>query len=186
MSLPSDRGPHLIPINPASLGAPRGYSNGMLAPAGGRLLTIAGQIGWDQDQQLVSDDFHRQFAQALSNVVEVVRTAGGLAEDIAQLTLYVTDREEYLADLSGLGETYRMIMGNHYPTMALVEISALLEKGAKIEIQGLAVLAPEREAILESTESMPETATISEFPAAMANAEAIQSADPSEPTEKPS
>lgn len=168
MSLPSDRVPHLIPINPSSLGAPRGYSNGMLAPAGGRLLTIAGQIAWDETQQLVSDDFHRQFAQALGNVVEVVRAAGGEPEDIAQLTIYVTAREDYLGDLSGLGETYRMIMGNHYPTMALVEISALVESGAKVEIQGLAVLAPHGEAILESTEPMPESATVTEFPAAMA------------------
>lgn len=132
----------LTPINPVSLGAPRGYSNGMLAPAGGRLLTIAGQIAWDESQNVVSDEFSAQFAQALSNVVTVVREAGGGPSDLAELTLFVTDRHEYVAALKEVGKAYRDIVGRHYPTMALIEISALLEPRAKIEIQGLAVLPP--------------------------------------------
>ena len=133
----------LIPINPESLGAPRGYSNGMLAPAGGRLLTIAGQIAWDENQNVVSDDFAQQFAQALANVVAVTREAGGEGSDLMQLTIFVTDHREYVASLKQVGEAYRRIVGRHYPAMALVEVKALLEPRAKVEIQGLAVLEAE-------------------------------------------
>lgn len=128
------------PINPQALGAPRGYSNGMLAPAGGRLLAIAGQIAWNEQQELVSDDFAAQFAQALGNVVAVVEEAGGQAGDIAQLTIYVVDRFVYVRQLKQVGAAYRELMGKHFPTMALVEVKALLEPGAQVEIQGLAVL----------------------------------------------
>lgn len=132
-----------LPVNPESLGAPRGYSNGMLAPAGGRLLAIAGQIAWDAEQRLAAEDFPGQFEQALANVLEVVDAAGGRAEDLVQLTIYVVDRSEYLAALKAIGEAYRRLMGRHYPTMALVEVQALLEPGARVEIQGLAVLPAE-------------------------------------------
>jgi enamine deaminase RidA (YjgF/YER057c/UK114 family) len=128
------------PINPASLGAPRGYSNGMLAPAGGRILAIAGQIAWDGEQRLVSDDFAAQFEQALRNVLAVVTEAGGGPEHLAQLTLYVVDRFAYTASLRQIGAAYRQLMGKHFPCMALVEVKALLEPGAQIEIQGLAVV----------------------------------------------
>lgn len=130
----------LKPINPSQLGAPRGYSNGMLAPAGSRLLFVAGQIAWDSEQNLVSDDFAAQFRQALANVVEVVRSAGGEASDLAQLTIYVTDKREYLAGLKEVGRFYRELMGKHFPTMALLEVQGLLEPGAKVEIQALAAL----------------------------------------------
>lgn len=130
----------LVPINPKELGAPRGYSNGMLSLPGGRLLTIAGQIAWDHDQSIVSNDFAQQFGQALANVVTVVREAGGKAADLSQLTIYVTDHKEYVNDLKNVGEVYREHMGRHYPTMALVEVQALLDPAAKVEIQGLAVL----------------------------------------------
>lgn len=132
-----------VPINPPALGAPRGYSNGMLGPAGGRLLAIAGQIAWNAEQKIVSDDFAAQFEQALGNVVEVVRAAGGEPADVVQLTTYVVDRHEYLATLKEVGAAWRRLMGRHYPTMALVEVAALLEPGAKVEIQGLAVLPPQ-------------------------------------------
>lgn len=132
-----------VPINPPALGAPRGYSNGMLGPAGGRLLAIAGQIAWNAEQKIVSDDFAAQFEQALGNVVEVVRAAGGEPADVVQLTIYVVDRHEYLATLKEVGAAWRRLMGRHYPTMALVEVAALLEPGAKVEIQGLAVLPPQ-------------------------------------------
>ena len=133
----------MLPINPMALGKPRGYSNGMLAPAGARLLFIAGQIAWDEAQTIVCDDFRGQFAQALNNVLTVVREAGGGPESIGSLTLYVTDKQEYLACLKELGETYRLAMGRHFPTMALVEVSALLEPRAKVEIQGMAVITAE-------------------------------------------
>lgn len=127
-------------INPQALGAPRGYSNGMLSPPGARLLAIAGQIAWDGEQRLVSDDFAQQFEQTLRNVVTVVDAAGGRVEHIAQLTLYVVDRFAYTAQIKEVGAAYRRHMGKHFPTMALVEVKALLEPGAQVEIQGLAFL----------------------------------------------
>lgn len=130
----------LLPVNPADLAAPRGYSHGMLAPAGGRLLAIAGQVAWDGECSLVGDDFATQFGQALANVVAVVREAGGEPGHLAQLTIFVIDHAEYLAHTREVGEAYRRIVGRHFPAMALVEVKALLEPGAKVEIQGLAVL----------------------------------------------
>lgn len=130
----------LIPINPGDLGAPVGYSNGMLAPPGGRLLFVAGQIAWDAGKRLVGDDFPTQFGCALANVLTVVREAGGGPEDVARLTVYVVDREDYLASLSTLGEVYRGLMGRHFPAMAVVEVQALLEPGARVEIEATAVL----------------------------------------------
>ncbi len=127
-------------INPESLGAPRGYSNGVLCPAGGRLLFVAGQIGWDDAQKLVSDDFVQQFERALSNVLAVVAEAGGKPEQLARLVIYVTDKTEYCARTREIGERWRVLMGRHFPAMALVEVKDLLEAGAKIEIEGIAVL----------------------------------------------
>lgn len=146
-----DDTPRLQPVNPRSLGKPRGYSNGILAPADGRLLFIAGQIACDENQQVVCDDFRGQFVQALNNVVTVVRKAGGRPDDLAQLTIFVTDRREYLACLEELGEGYRLVMGRHFPAMALVEVSALLEPRAKVEVQGIAVVSGKAKALGEST-----------------------------------
>ncbi|MDX6405941.1 MAG: hypothetical protein QOH70_3396 [Blastocatellia bacterium] len=126
-------------INPESLGAPRGYSNGVLTE-GGRLLLIAGQIAWDQQQQIVSADIVEQFDRALANVLAVVTEAGGKPEQIARLVIYVTDKSEYRARLKEIGECYRAHMGKHFPAMVLVEVKSLLEDGAKIEIEGTAVL----------------------------------------------
>lgn len=126
-------------INPQSLGAPRGYSNGILA-APGRMLFVAGQIAWGADQKLVSDDFAEQFGQALNNVVAVVRAAGGTPEDLCRLTIYVTDKKRYIAGIKAIGAKYREAMDRHYPTMALVEVADLLEEGALVEIEGTAVL----------------------------------------------
>ena len=130
----------MLPVNPEALGNPRGYSNGMLAPAGGRLLFVAGQIAWDEAQKVVPGGFAEQFSQALSNVVTVVRAAGGEPADLGSLTIFVVDRQEYVAQLAGVGAAYRELMGRHYPTMALVEVRALLEPLAKVEIQGIAVV----------------------------------------------
>jgi enamine deaminase RidA (YjgF/YER057c/UK114 family) len=129
-----------VPINPEQLGAPRGYSNGMLAPAGGRLLAIAGQVAWDADQQIVDDGFTEQFEQALRNVVAIVREAGGQPHHLISMTIYVVDHRQYLDELSAVGAAYRDVVGRHFPAMALVEVQALIEPGAKVEIQATAVL----------------------------------------------
>ncbi|MEM7587305.1 MAG: RidA family protein [Acidobacteriota bacterium] len=131
----------MTPINPQALGAPRGYSNGILAPAGGRALFVAGQIAWDEQQQIVPGGFPEQFRQALSNVLEVVREAGGAPESIGSLTIFVTDRHDYVDSLKEVGAVYRELMGRHFPAMALVEIQALLEPLARVEIQAQAVIA---------------------------------------------
>ena len=126
-------------INPESLGAPRGYSNGVLIE-GGRLLFISGQIGWDRQQQIVSDDVVEQFDLALANVLAVVQEAGGRPDQIARLIIYVTDKNEYRDRMEEIGERYRARMGKHFPAMVLVEVKSLLEDRAKIEIEGTAVL----------------------------------------------
>lgn len=126
-------------INPESLGAPRGYSNGVLAD-GGQMLFIAGQVAWDQQQQIVSADLVEQFDRALANVVAVVSEAGGQPEQITRLVIYVTDRDEYRARMKEIGERYRARLGKHFPAMVLVEVKSLLEDKAKIEIEGIAVL----------------------------------------------
>ena len=127
-------------INPESLGRPRGYANGVLVPAGGRLLFIAGQIAWDEQQRIVSSDFVAQFDRALANVLTVVAAAGGTPEQIARLVIYVTDKREYLARTREVGACWRARMGQHYPAMALVEVKSLLADDALIEIEGIAVI----------------------------------------------
>jgi len=136
----------LEPVDPEALGAPRGYSHGILAPAGSRLLFVAGQVGWNEAQEIVGDDFVVQFEQALANVVAVVEEAGGTPRHVARLTLYVTDKSLYVDNLSRVGEAYRRRMGRHYPAMALVEVRSLLEPGALIEIEATAALPPEERA----------------------------------------
>ena len=127
-------------INPASLGRPRGYANGVLAAPGGSLLFIAGQIAWDEQQQIVSADFVAQFDRALANVIAVVTEAGGTPEQLARLVVYVTDKEEYRARLPEIGARWRSRMDRHFPAMALVEVKSLLEDDAKVEIEGIAVI----------------------------------------------
>jgi enamine deaminase RidA (YjgF/YER057c/UK114 family) len=129
-------------INPESLGAPRGYSNGVLTQSGGRLLFIAGQIAWDKNQRIVGDDLVEQFDRALANVLSVVSEAGGKPEQIARLVIYVTDKNDYRARMKEIGERYRARMGKHFPAMVLVEVKSLLEDQAKVEIEGIAVLWP--------------------------------------------
>lgn len=127
-------------VNPESLGRPRGYANGVLAPPGGALLFIAGQIAWDEHQRIVGADFVAQFERALANVLAVVTEAGGAPEHVARLVVYVTDREEYRARQQEIGACWRRLMGRHFPAMALVEVKALLEPDAKVEIEGIAVI----------------------------------------------
>jgi len=127
-------------INPASLGSPRGYSNGVLAEPGGRLLFIAGQVAWDEQQSMVSDDLVEQFDRALANVITVATAAGGTPKAIARMVIYVTDRNEYRERMKEIGERYRARMGKHFPAMVLLEVAGLLEDRAKIEIEATAVL----------------------------------------------
>lgn len=127
-------------INPASLGPPRGYSNGVVTEPGGRLMFIAGQIGWNEDQKIVSADLVEQFDRALANLISVVDQAEGSPEQIARLVIYVTDKTEYKNRMSEIGVRYRERMGKHFPAMVLVEVKSLLDNQAKVEIEGIAVL----------------------------------------------
>lgn len=129
-------------INPEALGAPRGYSNGVLTEAGGRLLFVAGQVGWDEKQTIVSDHFVQQFDRALANVIAVVTEAGGSPDQIARLVLYVTSKQEYNECLNEIGKAYRSRLGKHFPAMVLVEVKGLLDDNAKVEIEAIAVLTP--------------------------------------------
>jgi enamine deaminase RidA (YjgF/YER057c/UK114 family) len=138
MSAPEPRA--IAVVDPPDLGPPRGYSNGILVRPGRSLLFVAGQVGWDARQQLVGDGLVEQFAQALANVLLVVAEAGGSADDVVRLTLYVVDREEYVRSRGEIGRHYRQLMGKHYPAMTLVEVSALLEPGARVEIEATAAI----------------------------------------------
>ena len=127
-------------INPEALGTPSGYANGLLADGGGKLLFIAGQIAWDKNQSIVSDDFVEQFDKALANVIAVVRAAGGEPNNMARLVIYVTDKLEYRERTKEVGDRYRKHMGKHYPAMVLVQVAGLLDDRAKVEIEGMAVI----------------------------------------------
>jgi enamine deaminase RidA (YjgF/YER057c/UK114 family) len=130
--------PAMAIINPVSLARPRGFSHGIVAE--GRMLFVAGQVGWNADAELVSDRFDEQFDQALANVLAVVAEAGGTPESICRLTIYVTDKTEYINAQKAVGERYRARMGRHYPAMTLVQVSALLEPGAHVEIEATAMI----------------------------------------------
>lgn len=127
-------------INPEALGAPKGYSNGVLVPAGRDLLFVAGQVGWDGAQKIVGDDFAAQFHQALKNVVTTIEAAGGSPTDLVRMTVYVTDKEQYRAALKQVGAAWRELVGRHFPAMTLVQVAALLEPGAKVELEATAAL----------------------------------------------
>jgi enamine deaminase RidA (YjgF/YER057c/UK114 family) len=119
---------------------PSGYANGMAGT--GEVLAVAGQIAWDEHRRIVSDDFVAQFRQALANVVAVVVAAGGIAEDIVSVTVYVVDKVEYTGSLGDVGRVWREVVGRHFPAMALVQVAGLVEDRAKVEIQALALLQP--------------------------------------------
>ena len=127
-------------VQPEGWARPSGFSNGMVAE--GRLLFVAGQVGWDPTNPLpvFASSFAAQFAQALGNVMDVVRTAGGGPEHVARLTVYVTDKKEYLGALKEVGQAWRLKMGKHFPAMALVQVAGLVEDAAKVEIEATAVL----------------------------------------------
>ncbi len=125
-------------IHPSHFPKPRGYSNGVLGQ--GRFLYIAGQIGWDKDARIVSPDLGVQFLQALDNVIDVVREAGGGTEHIVKLLAFVTDLDAYRASTRAIGEGWRARLGKYYPAMSLVKVAGLLEPGALVEIEGVALL----------------------------------------------
>ena len=117
---------------------PKGYSNGIVAK--GRTLFVAGQVAWNEQEQVVSDNFTDQVRQVLLNIVAILNEGGAKPEHITRMTWYVTDKEEYLSALRSLGKVYQEVIGKHYPTMTLVEISGLVEEGAKVEIETTAVV----------------------------------------------
>lgn len=129
-------------VDPNGWPRPRGYSNGVTASVGphGRLLAIAGQIGWNERNELVAGGIAEQTAQALINVVAVLAAANGDASHLVRLTWYVTDKRAYRAAEKSIGAAYRDIIGDHYPAMTLVQVADLLEDGALVEIEATAFI----------------------------------------------
>ncbi|ROZ72387.1 RidA family protein [Ramlibacter sp. WS9] len=125
-------------ILPAGWPRPKGYSNGVVAS--GRMLFIAGMIGWDSQGQFHTDDFAAQARQALQNIADVLREAGGKPEHIVRMTWYVTDKREYMAAAREIGQAFREIIGSYNAAMTAVEVKALIEDRAKVEIEATAVL----------------------------------------------
>jgi enamine deaminase RidA (YjgF/YER057c/UK114 family) len=125
-------------LQPEGWAKPLGYANGIAAR--GRLVFVGGQIGWTGQQQWETDDFAGQVRQTLQNIVDVLAEAGGKPEHITTMTWYFTSKKEYLASLKAIGQAYREVMGRHFPAMAAVEVTALVEDRAKIEIQAMAVV----------------------------------------------
>jgi enamine deaminase RidA (YjgF/YER057c/UK114 family) len=125
-------------LNPRTWKRAKGYSNGVAAE--GRMVFVAGQIGWNADQQFESLDFVAQVRQALENVVAVVQEAGGRCEHVTRLTWYITDKAEYLSRLPEVGAAYRSVMGKHFPAMTMVQVTALIEDQARVEIEASAVV----------------------------------------------
>ena len=124
---------------PSGWPRPKGYSNGIAVDAG-RLVFLAGTLGWNEQEEFVHDDYVGQFRQALQNIVTILAVDGAKPEHIARMTWYVTDKQEYLSTLKDAGVIYREIMGQHYPAISCVEVSALMENKAKIEIETTAVI----------------------------------------------
>jgi enamine deaminase RidA (YjgF/YER057c/UK114 family) len=125
-------------LHPRHWKQPKGYANGIAAD--GRLVFLAGQVGWNAEEKLESDDFVAQVRQALANVVALVAEAGGKPEHVTRLTWYVLDKREYMTRLGELGDAYRHVMGRHFPAMTLVQVGALVEDCAKVEIEATAVV----------------------------------------------
>ncbi len=129
--------PHRF-LHPRNWKPAKGYANGVLAE--GQTIFLGGQIGWNPDQVFETEDFVGQVEQTLRNIVAVLAEAGARREHLVRLTWFVTDKSEYLARLPEIGKVYRTVLGRHYPAMSLVEVSALLEDRAKVEIEATAVI----------------------------------------------
>jgi enamine deaminase RidA (YjgF/YER057c/UK114 family) len=125
-------------LQPPGWARPRGYANGVAAA--GRLVFVAGQIGWDAEQRFASDGFAAQVRQALANVVAVLACAGAKPEHLVRMTWYVTSRDEYNAALAEVGAAWRELIGRNFPAMSVVVVAGLLEPRAKIEIEATAVV----------------------------------------------
>ena len=125
-------------LQPPGWARAKGFSNGIAAS--GKLVFIAGQVGWTGEGKWEARDFAGQFRQALKNVIEVLKQANGRPEHLVRLTWYVLDKREYLNSLKAVGEAYRDLMGRHYPTMAVVQVGGLVEDEARLEIEATAVV----------------------------------------------
>ncbi|MFN3937756.1 MAG: RidA family protein [Gemmobacter sp.] len=125
-------------LNPTGWKPAIGYANGIAAR--GRMVFLGGLIGWNSQQEFETDDFAGQVAQALRNIVDVLACAGGRPEHLVRMTWYVTDKQEYLSSLREIGRAYRETIGKHFPAMALVQVVALVEDRAKVEIEATAVI----------------------------------------------
>jgi enamine deaminase RidA (YjgF/YER057c/UK114 family) len=133
----AQKAPHQS-LHPRHWKPAKGYANGVVAE--GRTIFVAGQIGWNAEQQFESRDFVAQIRQALENIVTVVREAGGTPEHITRLTWYIIDKSEYVSRLPEIGGAYRGVMGKHFPAMTMVQVVGLIEDAAKVEIEATAVL----------------------------------------------
>lgn len=125
-------------LHPANWKAAKGYANGIAAE--GRTVWVGGQIGWNGDQVFETDDFVGQVSQTLENIAAVLAEAGAAPHHVVRLTWFVTDKREYLTRLPEVGEAYRSVMGKHFPAMTMVQVAALIEDRAKVEIEATAVL----------------------------------------------
>ena len=128
-------------LQPKNWLPPKGYSNGVAAE--GRQVFVAGQIGWSERGELISDDFVAQVERALANIVQVLAEAGGEPRHLTRLTWFVTDKSAYVARQKEIGEAYRRVIGRHFPAMSLIVVAGLLEPGAKVEIEATAVIPAE-------------------------------------------
>jgi enamine deaminase RidA (YjgF/YER057c/UK114 family) len=131
------RTPHEV-LHPSNWKKASGYANGILTE--GKVVWIGGQIGWTGDQIFEASDLVGQTQQALLNIVAIAREAGARPEHIVRMTWYITDKQDYLANLKGIGEAYRSVMGKHFPAMTMVQVADLIEDEAKVEIEATAVL----------------------------------------------
>lgn len=127
-------------VQPEGWPRPRGYANGVIAE--GRTLFISGQVAWDEKEQFHSDDIVEQVRQALKNTLTMLAAGGAKPEHVARMTWYLTDKREYLARVKDIGAVWREHMGKHYPAMSVVEVTALMEDRAKVEIETTAVIPP--------------------------------------------
>jgi enamine deaminase RidA (YjgF/YER057c/UK114 family) len=125
-------------LQPKNWAPTKGFSNGVAAE--GRQVFVAGQVGWNARQEIVDDDFVAQVEQALRNVVDILAEAGARPEHLVRLTWYVTDKREYLTRASEVGQAYRRVIGRNFPAMTLVQVVALVEDRAKVEIEATAVV----------------------------------------------
>ncbi len=125
-------------LNPPGWNRPKGYSNGIAAE--GRFVFVAGMVGWNAQENFESNDFVDQFRKALENTVAVLNEGGAAPEHICRMTMYFTDKQEYLSRLSEVGQAYRDVIGKNFPTMAAVQVVALMEDEAKVEIETTAIV----------------------------------------------